>query len=79
MYDELEGNMGRAVKHYIIAARSGYDLSLKAVGKGYKLGYVTKDEYATTLRTHQASQDEMKSTQRANYASLVEQDATVIL
>jgi len=58
------GNMVRAMKHFIIAARSGLDVSLKKVGLGYKRGYVTKDDYASTLRAYQASWDEMKSEQR---------------
>jgi len=35
------------------------------VSEGYTDGHVTKDEYANTLRAHRASQDEMKSEQRA--------------
>ena len=58
------GNHCRAMKHYMIAARCGYDDSLEQVGEGYKLGFVTKEEYASTLRAHRASQDEMKSDQR---------------
>ena len=40
----------------MFAARSGYELSMKAIGEAYKIGgeykvlYVTKDEYAATLR-----------------------------
>ena len=52
------------MKHYIVAARAGCDLSLKSVGEGYKAGHVTKDDYATTLRTHRHIRDEMKSKQR---------------
>ena len=51
--------------HWMIAAKSGYDDALKEVGKGYKHGLVTKDEFAIALRAHKDSQDEMKSTQRA--------------
>ena len=58
------GNVDRALKHYMIAARAGHDLSLKEVSEGYKGGHVTKDEYATTLRAHQDSQTEMRSEQR---------------
>jgi len=58
------GNMERSYKHYMIAARGGFDMSLKKVGEGYKDGYVTKDEYANTLRAYQCSVDEMKSKQR---------------
>jgi len=59
-----KGNAERAYKHYMIAARSGYDDSLKEIGLGYKHGHVTKDEYANTLRAFKDAQDEMKSEQR---------------
>ena len=65
MYDEEKGNIDRAMKHFMIAARCGYDKSLKAISKGYKAELVTKEDYASTLRAHRASQDEMKSEQRA--------------
>ena len=57
-------SMARAMKHFMIAARSGYDLALKAIGSGYKNGFVTKDEYTTTLRAYQDAVAEMKSVQR---------------
>ena len=58
------GVMDRAMKHFLIAARAGLDEALKEVGKGYKAGHVTKDEYANALRAHQKTRDEMKSEQR---------------
>ena len=59
--DELEaGSFHRAMKHYIIAARAGYKLSLDAVKAGFMNDMVTKDEYANTLRAYQSRQDEMK-------------------
>jgi len=58
------GNMYRAMKHFMIAAKSGEDNSLRKVGIGYRGGIVTKDGYATTLRAHQCSKDKMKSKQR---------------
>jgi len=63
--EEQNGNMDRAMKHYMIAASAGSDVSLKEVGDGYKRGHVTKDDYARTLRAHKKTQDEMKSEQRA--------------
>ena len=57
-------HMKRAYKHFMIAAKSGFDLSLKQVGDGYKDGYVTKDDYATTLRAYQESHDVMKTDER---------------
>jgi len=64
-YEEQKGNMDRAMKHYLIAAKCGYDDGIEVVGRGYKAGLVTKDEYATALRTHQRTLDEMKSEQRS--------------
>ena len=58
------GVMERAMKHFLIAARAGLDEALKEVGKGYKAGHVTKDEYANALRAHQKTRDGMKSEQR---------------
>ena len=57
--------MDRATKHFMIAARSGYDASLKKVGEGYKAGHVIKEDYASTLRAYHSSLQEMKSEQRA--------------
>ena len=31
----LTGNMGRAVKHWMIAAGTGDDISLKEIGRGF--------------------------------------------
>ena len=58
------GNVDRAIKHYIMAAKSGLDDALKKVGMGYKAGFVTKDDYAATLRAYKSTQDELKSKQR---------------
>ena len=57
-------NMDRAMKHFMISARAGFSISLKQIGKGYKAGYITKDEYTSTLRAYQSSLEEMKSEQR---------------
>ena len=62
--EQQKGNMQRAMKHHMISARGGYDDSLKQVGIGYKRGYVTKDEYASTLRAYQSTLDKMRSEQR---------------
>jgi len=58
------GNIDVAMKHYMIAARGGEDKSLKFVGEGYKVGFITKDDYAKTLRSYQNISNEMKSEQR---------------
>lgn len=48
------------MKHFMISASAQCDESLKMVGKGYRSGHVTKDDYEKTLRAYQASTDEMK-------------------
>ena len=58
------GNLHRATKHFILAARAGSKQSLEGVKIGYNDGAVTKDEYANTLRAYQKSRDEMKSEMR---------------
>ena len=58
------GHYVRAAKHFIIAAKLGYDKSLEAVKDHYKAGYVSKDDFAAALRGHQASVDATKSPQR---------------
>jgi hypothetical protein len=63
-YEEENGNMERAVKHYIIAANLGLEESMKALWKHYSDGNITKEELEATLRAHQAALDEMKSPER---------------
>ena len=58
------GNEVVAFQHYLIGARSGYDNCPEMVKRGHKNGWVTKDDYAHALRSHQASQDELRSEQR---------------
>jgi len=62
--EEQKGSFVQAFKHFMMAARSGDEDSLKKVGEGYKAGRVTKDEYTSTLRAHKVTRDEMKSEQR---------------
>jgi len=63
------GNMDRACKHMMISANSGCDFSMKAVQEGHKSGFVTKDDYAKTIRAHGNSIDKMKSDDRDRYAA----------
>lgn len=58
------GNEHRAMKHFMIAARAGYDISLNEVKQGFLRGFVTKDEFTITLRAYQKARDEMKSIPR---------------
>ncbi|KAL7534416.1 hypothetical protein ACHAXR_005857, partial [Thalassiosira sp. AJA248-18] len=58
------GNMNRAMKHFMISAGFGHDLSLKDIQNGFSGGHVTKDEFEKTLRAHKESKDEMQSDHR---------------
>ena len=63
------GNYQRALKHFILAARAGHEEALGMVKQVFMGGFVTKDEYANTLRVYQKSQDEMKSEMRSSTPS----------
>ncbi len=58
------GNIERAVKHWIIAAAQGYDVAIKALMNEFRKGYVEKEVLAATLRAHKAAVDATKSPQR---------------
>ena len=60
------GNIGRAMEHFILAARAGHKNSLDKVKKGFMNHLVTKNEYANTLRAYQTRYDEIKSDDRDN-------------
>jgi Zn-finger nucleic acid-binding protein len=62
--EQKNGNVERAVKHFIIAAKVGDEDSMKALWKHYSAGNITKEDLEVTLRTHHAAIDEMKSEQR---------------
>ena len=62
--DVRNGRFERAKNHFIIAANLGHEESMKRLLPVYKHGYITKEEYEATLRTHQAAVDEMKSSER---------------
>ena len=64
MMEGQAGNHQRVKKHFLLAARAGHKGSLENVKEGYMHGFVTKDEYANTLREYQKSRDEMKSEAR---------------
>lgn len=63
-YEEENGNVERAVKHYIIAANLGHEISMKALWEQYSSGNITKEDLNGTLRKHQAAIDGTKSEQR---------------
>ena len=58
------GSHNRAMKHFILSSKAGYKQSLDCVKQGFLNGFVTKDEYAITLRAHQECCNEIKSDDR---------------
>jgi TPR repeat protein len=63
-YEEENGNIERAVKHFIIAANLGDEGSMKKLWKHYSCGNIAKEDLEATLRTHKAAIDAMKSPER---------------
>ena len=75
VYEGLEdGNMDRALKHYMIAVGGGYLNSLKNIHQLYTYGHATKDDYAKALRSYQAYLNEIKSDQRDEAAAFSEKN-----
>ena len=62
--DGSQGNVQRAYKHFMIAARAGEKEGLDNVRIGYQRGFVTKDDYAEALKEYQKREEEMKSEMR---------------
>ena len=58
------GNIERAVKHWIIAAAQGHDRSIKTLMEKFREGYVSNGELAAAFRAHKAAVDATKSPQR---------------
>ena len=63
-YEMRRGNMGRALKHWMIAVRDGEYKSLQNIKSHYLDGHATKEDYEKALRSYQAYLDEIKSEQR---------------
>jgi len=59
------GKIERAVKHWIIAAKQGFDGAIEVLRRRvYAEGAISKENFAAALRTHQAAVDATKSPQR---------------
>ena len=63
------GNLDRAIKHYMIAVNSGHENSVKMIQQMYLRGHATKDDYAKALCVYQANLVEIKSVQRDKAAA----------
>jgi len=67
-----EGNVDRALKHWMIAVSSGHSNSLTRIKELYTNGDATKDDYAKALRAYQSYLSEVKSSQRDKAAAASE-------
>jgi len=72
LVEEEAGNMDRAVKHHMIAVRSGHAKSLQVVKDLYSKGRATKEDYTTALQLYQEYLGEIKSVQRDKAAAASE-------
>ena len=71
----LEGNAGniiRALKHWMIAAKDGDFASLQKVKRLYSEGHATEDDYTEALHSYEAYLDEVKSDQRDEAAAALD-------
>jgi TPR repeat protein len=64
LYEESNGRIERAIQHWIIAANLGDDASIKELKRLYAQGTISKENFAASLRAHQAAVDATKSPQR---------------
>ena len=62
-------NYGRALKHFMIAVRSGNNESLKTIQQMYMNRYATRDDYEKALKDYQAYLVEIKSDDRDRAAA----------
>ena len=67
-YEWKNGRVDRAVKHYIIAAKLGFDASLERLNTLHRLGHVSKEDFEAALRGHKAAIDATKSPEREEAA-----------
>ena len=64
VYESNNGNIERAVKHWIIAATLESDLSTKELMTKFREGSVSKEDLDVALSAHKAAVDATKSPQR---------------
>jgi len=72
-HEACAGNTERAIKHFMIAARSGHSGSLKDIQQFYGYGFVTKEDYTVALQLYQTYLGEIKSSQRDKAAAANEE------
>ena len=65
------GRIERAVKHWVIAAKLGFEGSLDNLRRLCTVGKMSKEDYAAALRTYQAAVDATKSPKREEAKSFL--------
>ena len=66
------GNIDKSLKHFMIAAKSGHNESLKKIQELYPYGCVRKEDYTKALQSYQSYLNEIKSPQRDEAAAFDE-------
>ena len=61
VFEEEKGNFDRALKHYMIAVKGGYDKSLQEIKDLYSKRHATKGDYTTALQAYNEYLFEIKS------------------
>jgi len=69
LMEKRAGNVDRALKHYMIAAKAGSEKSLGAIRYLHMSREATKDDFTIALRSYQAYLDEVKSDRRDEAAA----------
>ena len=62
--EKKNGNIERAAKHWMIAAKQGEDNSMKKLMDAFREGNVSKEDLTATLRAHKAAADAINSPER---------------
>ena len=73
--EEENGRVDMALKHWIIAAKLGFDKSLETVKNLYKAGFASKDDFTAALRGYQTVFVAAKSPQREEAAKFAKWEA----
>ena len=77
-FEESKRRPFRAIRHYIIAAKMGYDDSLGVLKEFAEEGMVSKEDLTSAIRGHQAAVDATKSPQRETAAAIFSQQRQVV-
>jgi hypothetical protein len=64
VHEVYNRRLDRAVKHWIIASKLGYDDALENVKYGFSVGFIIKEDYEAAVHGHQAAVDATKSASR---------------